>query len=421
MQSYVCYPVDNFENVTTQNLRSKKTRVPIGVGIDFDEIDNYPNEIANNFDLLIPKNDMKMAYLHPRNTSQLTFSGSYDLRQEYKILKGQPTPGYTSFNFTAGYSLSDYEFNKREKYLQFAKRNNMNIRFHVLVYHVRYQVPMWLRNTNITKNQAICAIMRHTYNIVNYYKTNYPGVINSYDVVAEHLDINGVPWCTGSNDIEYIIASFIAAKKADPNVKLFYNDYNMERANRSDTNSRLYRNYTIIKNINDNYPGLIDGVGFQGHIGLDFAETTNINSRSYIKNISDYMKSTIIPNIEMFTKLGLEVQLTEFDISIFNRRNLKYWGSNNETTWNQTAITNYHTVYAELITQLYTYFNTNPQCTAFCFYGFIDQKSWIYNRSSSGEKLNGLNKPLLFDMNPKTKAITPKLNYTIFKNRLLNI
>jgi len=407
--------------IDNNGLRAVINRVPIGVALNMEKLEKYSKDIVNNFNLLVTENDMKMSSLHPKNTSPLTFDGDYNLQKEYKILKGELTPGYTPFDFTAGYLFSDYNF--KTKYLEFAKVNNMTMRCHVLVYQKDYQIPKWLEDEKVTRKQAICAIMRHTYNIVNYYKTNYPGIITSYDVVNEHLDMNKnehniARWSNGVTDTEYIIASFIAARKADPNVKLFYTDYRMEKVDRKDKNSRLYQNNSIIKNINNNYPGLINCVGFQGHINLDFAETTNITSKLYIKKISDYMNSTIIPNIEVFTNQGFEVQITEFDIGIFNRRNLKYWGSHNDTIWTQTAIINFHTVYAEFITQLYTYFNKNQRCTAFCFWGFIDQKSWIYNKDSQGNQLKGTNKPLLFDMNPITTAITPKLNHTLFKNNL---
>ena len=69
--------------------------------------------------------------------------------------------------------------------------------------------------------------------------------------------------------IFYITKIFQWARAADPNAKLFYNDYNLE--------SNVTKAEAAIALINAN-PTLIDGIGLQMHISLTSPSATVLNT-----------------------------------------------------------------------------------------------------------------------------------------------
>lgn len=90
----------------------------------------------------------------------------------------------------------------------------------------------------------------------------------------------------------YIPIAFETAAAADPNVKLYYNDYNIEYAGPKATGAQR-----IVKLI-QSYGAKIDAVGLQSHFIV--GETPS--------------QSTQASNMAAFTALGVDVAITELDI-----------------------------------------------------------------------------------------------------------
>ena len=133
----------------------------------------------------------------------------------------------------------------------------------------------------------------HITNVVKHYK----GQCYAWDVVNEAVDDDG----TWRDDVfyntigpAYIPLAFEAAAAADPDVKLYYNDYNIEYSGAKATKA-----LEIVKSVQD-YGAKIDGVGLQGHL---------ISGSSPSR---DDLKKTMAT----YTDLGLEVAFTELDIRI---------------------------------------------------------------------------------------------------------
>lgn len=90
----------------------------------------------------------------------------------------------------------------------------------------------------------------------------------------------------------YISDAFVLAKKIDPQAKMYINDYNIEGIN--DKSDGMY---DLVKRMKaKGVP--IDGVGFQGHFTVG----------SIPKDLQK--------NLERFIALGVEVAITELDISM---------------------------------------------------------------------------------------------------------
>lgn len=145
---------------------------------------------------------------------------------------------------------------------------------------------MWTRDT------LTAAIQTHISNVVGH----YAGSCYSWDVVNEALNDgngtfrNSVFFTTLGTD--FIPISFRAAAAADPNAKLYYNDFSLE-FNSDKTNAAL----DIVRLV-QNSSARIDGVGFQGHMTV--GGTPSMQSLMTVFN--------------RFISLGVEVAITELDI-----------------------------------------------------------------------------------------------------------
>jgi endo-1,4-beta-xylanase len=104
---------------------------------------------------------------------------------------------------------------------------------------------------------------------------------------------------------DYVIEAFRAARTVDPNAKLFYNDF----WNYLDEKRAFI--ITIIKKLQAE--NLIDGVGLQCHLNISVAKekTTNQTIHQTPENLEK--------EIQEYAALGLDVHITELDISIYPR------------------------------------------------------------------------------------------------------
>ena len=88
----------------------------------------------------------------------------------------------------------------------------------------------------------------------------------------------------------YVSIALKAARAADPNAKLYINDYNIEQ-----TGAKATAMLNLVKQLlADGVP--LDGVGFQSHF------------------IVGEVPTTLLQNMQEFTALGVEVAITELDI-----------------------------------------------------------------------------------------------------------
>ena len=93
----------------------------------------------------------------------------------------------------------------------------------------------------------------------------YRGRIGGWDVVNEALEEDGTlrrtPWLEAIGE-DYVAKAFEFAHEADPAAELYYNDYNLWKPAKRDAAIRLVQGLKA--------KGLrVDGIGEQGHWGLD--------------------------------------------------------------------------------------------------------------------------------------------------------
>ena len=256
-----------------------------------------------------------------------------------------------------------YDFTVADAFVDFAKRNNIAIRGHTLVWH--NQTPDWFfkdANGNFLKKEELLKRLKnHIYTVVGRYK----GKIYAWDVVNEAIDESQPDGYRRSNwynicGPEYIEKAFIWAHEADPQAKLFYNDYNTEIPQK-----RMFI-YNMIKKMKSK--GIpVHGVGLQCHINVDNPSVEEIEE-----------------TIKLFSTIPkLEIQITELDMSFYQ------WGSSvYYVEPSREMLLKQAKKYYDLFNLFKKYKNVINSVT---FWGLKDDYSWLRG------VFNKPDFPLLFD------------------------
>ncbi|KAJ3129775.1 hypothetical protein HK098_000144 [Nowakowskiella sp. JEL0407] len=247
-----------------------------------------------------------------------------------------------------------FDFSVADQIVAFARNNGMLVRGHTLVWH--QQLPSWLTNGQWTNETLTNVLKTHISNVVSHYK----GKIYAWDVVNEVIDDNGnyrdSIWYRVIGPA-YIRIAFQAAKDADPNVKLYLNDYNLDYFS-----DKLTTTVELIKNLQvSNTP--IDGVGSQAHL--------------IVGNVSPWSLSNTMKSI---TNLNLEFAYTELDIR-------------EKTPISSTTLDLQATNYADVAKSCVG----NEKCVGVQTWGITDKYSWI------PLVFPGYGEALVFDVNYNPK------------------
>jgi len=254
-----------------------------------------------------------------------------------------------------------YNFGPADNMIREIEGYDITVHGHTLVWHK--QTPAWM--TTGTPAQV-------RENLVNYIKTvlaHYKGKVISWDVVNEALrerinpgdqDLN---WKTQLREdskwfialgADYLELAFRTARAADPDIELYYNDYNL------DNQRKVQVTVNMIKDINDRYKAegnkrnLIDGVGMQAHYSTS---TSAENVRS---------------SIEKFKSIGIKVAISELDVEIKSVGSGSFGAGKNYIT---TEVE--QRVQALTYAQLFNVFKENKDCiTRVTMWGMDDEFSW---------------------------------------------
>ncbi len=187
---------------------------------------------------------------------------------------------------------NEFYFDLADKFVDFGEANNMFIIGHTLIWHS--QLPNWFfvdkDGNDVSKEILIERMKNHIYKVVDRYK----GRVNGWDVVNEAILDDGSFRHSKFYTIigeEFIKLAFQFAHEADPDAELYYNDYSMSNE------GKRKGVVAMVKSLQEQ--GVrIDGIGMQAHCTMNYP------------TISEFEKS-----IEVFSKLGTKVMITELDIS----------------------------------------------------------------------------------------------------------
>ncbi len=269
---------------------------------------DYSAILGSEFSQLQAENEMKFGVIHPRPDTD-------------------PNP---------------YDFKGGDALVTFAQSHSMQVRGHTLVWH--NQVPSWVTKGNYSASQLADILQRHIKTVMAHYASK----VYAWDVVNEAFNDDGTmrhtiwydqPGIGAGSGTKYIEQALRWAHEADPNAKLFYNDYDAEEINKK--SDAIYAMAEDFKK--RGVP--LDGIGFQTHVTLKFDDPAKLVS--YARNL------------ERFAKLGLELHITELDIRL--------------TDSSTSSLAEQARLYGE-ITSLCV---QQPQCKVLQTWGFTDKHSWI--------------------------------------------
>jgi endo-1,4-beta-xylanase len=189
----------------------------------------------------------------------------------------------------------EYHFAPADEFVDFGEKNGIFIIGHTLIWH--NQTPEWFfQDENGHPNTREAQIERMRQHIETV-AGRYAGRVDAWDVVNEVIDNDGsyrpTTWVKGiGNGDDLVKLAFQFAGEYAPGAELYYNDFNAWRPAKRDGIARMVRMLQ--------QEGIrIDGVGMQGHWGLNYPKTAYIEAA-----------------IDTFASLGVKVMITELDVDV---------------------------------------------------------------------------------------------------------
>jgi len=188
-----------------------------------------------------------------------------------------------------------YTFEAADEFVAFGQENDMFIIGHTLIWH--NQTPGWFFTDEQGQPNTPEAQKERLRSHIETVAGRYAGKVHAWDVVNEVIDNDGsyrpTTWVNGIGDGDELVRlAFKYASEYAPDTELYYNDFNAWRPEKRDGIVRM------VKMLQD--AGIrIDGIGIQGHWGLNFPK-------------NEYIEQAI----DAYSALGVKVMITELDIDV---------------------------------------------------------------------------------------------------------
>ncbi|QJD79261.1 endo-1,4-beta-xylanase [Spirosoma rhododendri] len=317
-----------------------KDYFPIGVAVNPRMVQPGPDAelIKAQFNSMTPENAMKIGPIHPEENR---------------------------YNWKDADAIAD-----------FARQNNIKLRGHTLCWH--NQTPAWLfvdsTGKTVSRDVLLARMKRHITDVM----TRYKGTVYAWDVVNEAVPDTSTAIYRKTRFLEiigedYIEKMFQYAHEADPNAQLFYNDYNTE------TPSKRDRIFQLLKKLKaKGVP--IDGVGLQAHW-----------------SIYEPTRSELEESITKFASLGLKVQFTEVDVSVYPKEHERRERRPTDKSEFTPAMNDQQAAQYKMLFEVFR--KHRNTITGVTFWNLTDRYSWLDNFPVPGRK----DYPLLFDQAGKPK------------------
>jgi endo-1,4-beta-xylanase len=182
-----------------------------------------------------------------------------------------------------------YDWTRADAVVDFAVAHGQAVRGHTLVWHT--SLPAWLTAGAFTADELRAILRAHIERTV----TRYAGRVTAWDVVNEAFEADGSLrrslWLDRLGP-GYIADAFRWARAADPDARLYLNDYDVEWIGPKSTAM-----LTLVRQLRaQGVP--VDGVGVQTHV------------------MATAQSSQLTRTLRRFAALGVDVAVTELDVRV---------------------------------------------------------------------------------------------------------
>ncbi|MBO0320712.1 endo-1,4-beta-xylanase [Muricauda sp. CAU 1633] len=259
-----------------------------------------------------------------------------------------------------------YDFSDGDAIVAYAMENGMRVHGHALIWHS--SIPNWLNSFSGTDEEFEAQVEAYVKATVAHFAeaeddSGNP-IVTSWDVVNEYFDGSSVRNSLFTQRIgnDFHEKAFQWAREADPDVKLFYNDYNIAgQVDKRNAIIGMANNF-----ITNSIP--IDGIGMQMHLN------------------HDWPSSDLPISIQAISDTGLLVHISELDVKV------NYGDDITEFTEERAMAQEFQYQRAGYY---YTTIVPSAQQFGLTLWGFRDQDSWLYDGGSDW--------PLLYNVDFNTK------------------
>jgi GH35 family endo-1,4-beta-xylanase len=289
--------------------------------------------VKDHFNIVTPENCMKPAPIHPEENT--------------------------------------WRFERPDALVKWCADNNVAVFGHTLVWHA--QTNNWFFEGG-DKAVVTQRLKDHISTLVGRYK----GKIRGWDVVNEAINDRGNPQTENLRNSkwlqtlgpEFLTLAFKFAHEADPQAKLYYNDYNIEAGAKHASSMLLLKRL-----IKEGAP--IHGVGIQGHWS-----TNSVPYEAIDRAIANY------------ASLGLKVSITELDVTIRGSSGGQFGpGPGGRRRGGVPASAEDLKAQADAYARLFAIFIKHKDTVErVTFWGLSDRRTWRFGQH-----------PLIFDANNQRK------------------
>lgn len=276
-----------------------------------------------------------------------------------------------------------YTFERADRVADFAMAHHLPLTGHMLCWG--QFTPAWMfegpDHRPLDRDRALANLKNHIDTVVAHFK----GKVTSWDVVNEAISdapgeyLRDTPARRAIGD-DYVAKAFEYAHDADPDVKLYYNDYNIEDP------IKLPKTIKLIRSLRES-GHRVDAVGIQGHWLLNFPSAEVIDAA-----------------LGALSKEKIKVMITELDIDVLPRgsagADLAHIQAHGENPYPSGLPPEVADAESRRYASIFRVFKAHAdEISAITFWGVHDGQSWLNGFPIKGRT----NYPLLFDRNLQPK------------------
>lgn len=230
-----------------------------------------------------------------------------------------------------------FTFGAADALVSYGRAHGMSLHGHNLVWN--QELPSWVTSGNWRRDQLAAILKQHIQTEVEH----FAGKVSEWDVINEPFNNGGTLQSNVFSTVigpDYIRLALEWAHEADPDAKLFINDYNVDWPGPKE--QALLALVTQLKR--EGVP--LDGIGMEEHLSLSWSPSV----------------SQLTQAMSDFAALGLKIEISEADV---------------DATGLGATAAKAHAAQAEVFGKLAAACRAQPACVRLSVWGVSDAVSWL--------------------------------------------